>query len=169
VDELLDFQRIGVGGFALNRARFDLHALIAEQISIAAQSSRAHEITFDGSPRRFALDADRNRIAQVLSNLLSNAIKYSPSGGPIRVRTDVRRHAVRVSVRDSGVGIPESQRERMFTKFFRIESEEIEGIPGHGLGLAFCQEIVEAHDGTIGFEAAPGGGTIFWFELPVDD
>jgi signal transduction histidine kinase len=105
----------------------------------------------------------------VLSNLLSNAIKYSPKGGIVHVRLDVKRHAIRVSVQDSGIGIPESQREKMFTKFFRIESEEIEGIPGLGLGLAFCQEIVDAHDGAIGFDAAPGGGTIFWFELPVDE
>jgi signal transduction histidine kinase len=169
VDELLDFQRIGAGGFALDRTRFDLHDLIEEQISNASRSSRAHEISFESTPRRVAINADRNRIAQVLSNLLSNAIKYSPKGGVVRVRLDAKRNAIRVSIRDSGIGIPESQREKLFTKFFRIESEEVEGIPGLGLGLAFCQEIVEAHDGTIGFEAAPGGGTIFWFELPVDD
>ena len=98
---------------------------------------------------------DPNRLTQVIGNLLSNAIKYSPDGGEVEVRGQRSDGAVRISVRDEGIGIPISQQERIFTKFFRGDAGA-SGIGGAGLGLAFSREVVEAHGGRIGFSSAAG-------------
>jgi signal transduction histidine kinase len=167
VEDLLDFQRVGAGGFVLSRRRFDLIDLVEEQITKMEHTARIHDLVFDSPHENLVIDADRTRIAQVLSNLLSNAIKYSPGGGVVRIRTHLHRGSVRVSISDSGIGIPEEQRDSIFEKFFRIESEETAEIRGLGLGLALCREIIEAHGGSIGSDDADGGGTVFWFEVPL--
>ncbi|MBA2296711.1 MAG: ATP-binding protein [Actinobacteria bacterium] len=109
---------------------------------------------------------DPNRLAQVVGNLLSNAIKYSPKGGVVELIGESENGAVRVRVRDEGLGIADDQQSRIFTKFFRGEAGA-SGIGGTGLGLAVSREIVEAHGGRIGFESDAGTGSTFWLELPL--
>jgi len=168
VDDLLDSERIVGGGFALARTRFDLNDLIDEQIPKFATASNIHELVHVSPRETLMVEADRDRLAQVLWNLLSNAIKYSPEGGVVRIVSESSGDRVRVSISDSGIGIPEDQQDKVFTKFFRIESAETADIRGLGLGLTLCREIVAAHGGTIGFDSAPGAGAVFWFELPLD-
>lgn len=111
----------------------------------------------------FAFDPDL--VAQVLANLISNAIKFTPKGG--RVTVDARRDGARavVSVTDTGVGIPEEARARIFTPFERVANPL--RATGTGLGLAISKAIVERHGGTIRVESAPGRGSTFSFDLPV--
>jgi signal transduction histidine kinase len=167
VDDLLDFQRVAEGGFALSFDRFDLFELIEEQVSAHANASELHELMFEPVHDRLLIEADRQRIAQVLANLISNAIKYSPQGGPVRISAERGLDVVRVSVSDSGIGIRPEHQDKVFTKFFRVDSEDTAHIRGLGLGLALCRELVVAHGGTIGCDSAPGAGAIFWFELPA--
>lgn len=167
VDDLLGFEREGGGRVKLEHSRFDLRDLIREQVSALANASAIHELVLEPEYEELVVDADRDKVAQVLSNLLSNAIKYSPEGGPIRIDTERRRDRIRVSIADSGIGIPADQRDKVFTKFFRIESADTARIRGLGLGLALSREIVAAHGGTMGFESVPGAGSVFWFELPT--
>jgi signal transduction histidine kinase len=102
----------------------------------------------------------------VVANLLSNAIKYSPHGGVVRVAGNRNGKAVRVTVEDEGLGIPDELQREIFGKFVRGHATA-EGIEGSGLGLAISRSLVEAHGGRIDFESTKGKGSTFWFEIPT--
>lgn len=112
---------------------------------------------------------DPVRIEQVLTNLLVNAIRFSQPGTQVSVRTRPQqvagRPGVEVSVVDTGPGVPEPDRERVFEPYVRAANDERGG--GLGLGLAICKRIVDAHEGAIGVDDGPGGGSRFFFRLPV--
>ena len=167
VGDLVDVRRIEQGRLELDPQPFNLGALVEEQVRIFKGRSDRHTIQLDPASGPLVVRADRNRMAQVIANLLGNAVKYSPDGGVVEVEAAVRNGDVRVSVRDQGIGIPDADRPRIFTKFFR-GSAGAGGIGGMGLGLAVSREIVEAHGGRMGFESKVGSGSVFWFELSVN-
>ena len=113
------------------------------------------------------VNADRKRVLQVLTNLISNAAKFSPQDGTVEVCTTLSNGTVRVSVADRGSGIPESFRSRIFGRFAQADSAFTLQKGGTGLGLAICKRLIEAMGGRIGFEDRDGGGTVFYFELPL--
>jgi two-component system phosphate regulon sensor histidine kinase PhoR len=112
------------------------------------------------------VDAERDKVRQVLVNLVENAIKYSPDGGLIEVAVEQRRRVVRFSVRDQGLGIPTEEQDRIFEKFYRLDPAMTRGVGGTGLGLYICYELIDRMDGSIWVESAPGEGSTFFFELP---
>jgi PAS domain S-box-containing protein len=111
--------------------------------------------------------ADRSRLLQVLANLLDNAVKYSPGGTPVELRVDGTDGRVLFSVLDRGLGIPPSERERVFEKFVRLDPELARGVGGTGLGLYICRELVGLMGGHIWADARAGGGSTFVVELPA--
>jgi len=121
-------------------------------------------------PKRFPIvDADQDRVAQVLRNLLDNAIKYSPQGGVIVVRGKVREDEVVISIADQGIGIAPEHLNRLFEKFFRVKSGPGRHIVGSGLGLPIARTIVESHGGRIWAESQVGQGTTLYFTLPLQE
>src|SRR5262249_25566550 len=100
VEDLLDVERLGAAGMALRRTHFDLTELVREQVAALENTTRRHELVVDLPSAGLVVDADRERIAQVLSNLISNGIKYSPAGGPIRIQVAVGGTSFRVAVSD---------------------------------------------------------------------
>jgi signal transduction histidine kinase len=165
VDDFLDVQGIEEHRLRLARDPVDVSDLLREQVRLFAGQSARHRLELVVPEDPLIVSGDGNRLAQVVANLLSNAIKYSPDGGVIDVIAE-ERDGVVVSVRDCGLGIPEEQHERIFTKFFR-GTAAASGIAGTGLGLAFARAVVEAHGGRIGFTSAAGAGSTFWIELPT--
>lgn len=165
LEDFLDVQRIEHEGVDLATERVDLATLLDEQVQLYAAQSPKHRLAVELEERPLTVRADPGRLAQVVGNLLSNAIKYSPEGGTVQLVATRSAGGVRIAVRDEGLGIPEDQQSRIFTKFFRGDAGAT-GITGTGLGLAVSREIVEAHGGSIGFDSDPGEGTTFWLELP---
>lgn len=172
IEQLLSYSRAERGAQELDLHPFDLAALV-EQVAetVRTASAASPRITVEpeeGLPRVFA---DASRIAQVIENLLNNAVKFTPLDGNIRVRLRQRipEHAVEVEVGDTGIGIPEEQRERIFDRFYQVDSTSARRYGGIGLGLALVREILDAHHRRIEVEGAPGRGTTFRFSLPVAD
>jgi signal transduction histidine kinase len=166
LNDLLDLQRIEEAGVQLTREELDLSKLLEAQVVLYSAQSDRHQLELE-SDDGCNVEADRDRLAQVIGNLISNAIKYSPDGGVVRIEARRLHSRVRVAVRDEGMGIPAAQQRQIFTKFFRGDAGRRLGIGGTGLGLALSRDIVEAHDGHMGFESGEGRGSTFWFDLPL--
>jgi PAS domain S-box-containing protein len=134
-------------------------------------------LTFEAPKRLPPVAADEQQLRQVLVNLVENAVKYSPDGGPVEVRVSRGERGVRWAVSDRGLGIPASERRRVFEKFYRLDPNMTRGIGGTGLGLYICRELVRRLDGRIWVEGnvadgepnGSGKGSTFFIEIPVAD
>jgi signal transduction histidine kinase len=166
LDDFLSVQQLEEGRLHLRSDPFDLAALLRQQTELYSAHSTDHEVVLDLEQRSLPLAGDEGRMAQVVGNLLSNAIKYSPEGGRVTVVGSQDGERVVLRVRDEGIGIPDGEQGRVFTKFFRGDAAA-RGIAGSGLGLAFARAVVEAHGGSIGFTSVEGQGTTFAVELPA--
>ena len=166
LDEFLDVQRIEEGRMGLSRELVDMTRVLHEQTELYTAQSRQHHLELRVEEPRLTVYGDAGRLGQVVGNLLSNAIKYSPDGGPVEIVGDRVDGSVRILVRDRGVGIPQEQQRRIFTKFYRGDAAA-SGITGTGLGLAFARAVVEAHGGQIDFRSRAGSGSEFWIDLPA--
>ena len=113
------------------------------------------------------VQADSDGLRQVLVNLVENAVKYSPGGGRVDLEITTEDGRARFAVRDRGLGIPPSEHERIFEKFFRLDPNLSRGVGGTGLGLYISREIVRRMGGRLRVESEPGAGSTFLFELPV--
>jgi len=111
---------------------------------------------------------DVNYIDQVISNLIDNAIKYTPSGGKVEVKVEDNEKTVKVSVKDTGIGIAKEDLPRIFERFYRGEKSRNLSLGGIGLGLSIVKHIVEAHGGKVGVESEIGKGSTFYFTLPKE-
>ncbi|MBE7170174.1 MAG: PAS domain-containing protein [Williamsia sp.] len=165
INDLLDTTKILEQQLPLNRERFNINELIRQRAEDHQHMSPGHTITLDLCDDAL-VQADQERIGQVLTNLISNAIKYSPKGGEVRVSCKARQDGVLVSVQDHGVGIPKQMQEKVFERFFRVPDVQVRNYPGMGLGLYITAGIIHRHGGTIWVESEPGKGATFHFTLP---
>ena len=162
---LLDVSRSGNGSLPLEFQTVDLTALVEEAVASAQAGTNRHEIRSAASPSPTLAVVDPARIEQVLANLLDNAIKYSPRGGLILADvTQPGPGTVRISVTDSGVGVPDGERGHMFDRFSRLHDPSV---PGLGLGLYISRRLIELHGGTLTAEFPPEGGTRILATLPT--
>jgi len=144
-----------------------MNELIERQIKELKYLSRTHDLLFKPGKLK-NVKADKERIAQVITNFLTNAIKYSPKGGKVVIASKEIGGGVRVSVKDSGMGIPDELQEKIFDRFFRINNPAVQTFPGMGIGLYIAQNIIQRHKGRIGVESKTGKGSEFYFFIPYD-
>jgi PAS domain S-box-containing protein len=167
VNEILLASQLDAGRLDMASEPFDASDLLERVV----ESVRTHlpprvELQIAGGDSVPPVDADRDKVRQVLVNLLENAIKYSPDGGLIEVGVEPGSSVVRFYVRDEGLGIPTDEQARIFEKFYRLDPDMTRGVGGTGLGLYICSELVERMRGRIWVESNPGEGSTFLFELP---
>jgi signal transduction histidine kinase len=169
VDDLLTVARAESGAFTLHPTDADLETIATDAVASARASAAAKDVTIDVQTAPAPLRADVTRIAQAVDNLLSNAVKFTPPEGRVLVRVDPRPElgSIVMEVADSGIGIPEADRTRLFERFYRAPGATQAAIPGTGLGLTITKAIVEAHGGSIRIEDGLDGGTAFVVVLPV--
>jgi signal transduction histidine kinase len=173
IDEFLDLTRIEAGQLRLNLEPLDIHAVVDHTAGHWRAQAHERRIELLLAAQHAVVRGDAARLHFVLDNLLSNAMKYTPAGGGIRIDAGLvaGRQVLRVSVTDTGPGIPPELRRRVFEKFFRVEHHRPgsdRATRGVGIGLYLCQEIVRLHGGRIHCDAGDGGaGTCVSFELPT--
>jgi PAS domain S-box-containing protein len=155
----------------------DRLVLASEQVDVAdvarraIEAARAHapdelSLELEAPPTLVPVSTDRDKLRQVFGNLVANAIKYSPDAGRIEVRLEPRENRLRIAVRDEGVGIPQSEQQRIFEKFYRLPNV-INAVSGTGLGLYITRELVRHMGGSIWVESSEGIGSTFFVELPL--
>lgn len=146
----------------------DLNLLLLAVIEQFAPAANAKGITLAHHiPPGLSLQADQDRLIQVIFNLLDNAVKYTPEGGQVRVSAEAADHAAAVTIADSGPGIPAEDQAHIFDRFYRADSSRNRARGGFGLGLAIARRIVELHGGTIRVISQPGHGAQFIITLPA--
>ncbi len=168
INDILDLERLESGRLELTIRPHEAAAVVARAMDAVAGMARGRDVTLEAVPAQGRLQADEERVVQVLVNLLSNAVKFSPAGGRVRVEAAARDGSVEFRVSDQGRGIPESYKEIIFNRFQQVEASDSRQKGGSGLGLAICKAIVEQHGGTIGVDSEIGHGSTFWFRIPAE-
>jgi PAS domain S-box-containing protein len=170
VDDLLDVSRISRGRFELRRAPVELGSAVETAIE-GCQSlvaTRGHALTIDRPPESLRIEGDFARLAQVFANLISNSAKYTEPGGRIEVALSRSGSEAIVSVRDSGIGIPQESMDIVFDMFSQVQAHKLHAGGGLGIGLALVRSLVEMHGGSVAAHSeGPGRGSTFTVRLPL--
>jgi signal transduction histidine kinase len=168
IDEILDLSRIEKGKLAINHDDIEVHKVVSETLALLEPQARQYNIELLNNlpaDKDCVIRADRLRLKQVFINLLSNAIKYNANGGKVYVDSKFTADdTVRISIRDTGPGIPGDKLHKLFVPFERL-GNETNTIEGAGIGLSLSKQLVELMDGIIGVDSAPARGSTFYVEF----
>ena len=188
IKSLLDLSKLESGTMSLRRTSADCGGLVEEVVATLTPVARKREVHLvaEVASSLPSLHADVDRLRQVLNNLCENALKFTPSGGTVTVTAKsvllagedlggfgsalmapAQRPAIQLSVSDTGIGIPESERSRVFDAFYQVDSSSTREVGGTGLGLSIVKRLVDAHDGEIHVEANDPEGSRFVVTLPI--
>jgi signal transduction histidine kinase len=162
VDALLNVARLDTGDLTVSLVPTDVGSVVSDVVSSAPVSANGHRFVADVDVDGVVVQADPDKLRQVLDQLVSNAVKYSPDGGTVTVSARRVDDAVELAVADEGIGIPQSERERIFSKFYKAA-----GAQGTGLGLFIAQGLVREMGGRMWVDSEEGRGSRFAFELPL--
>jgi len=169
VNELLDIARLESGRATYNLESLDLNKEIAEMVELQRTTANEKGITvlYQPDPNSTVVTADKTKLEIVLTNFISNGIKYNRPAGSVTVSQETKGDKVEITIRDTGLGIPEDQQAKMFQKFFRVEHEDRANVQGTGLGMYVTKQFIEGMGGRLWFESVHGEGTAFHFTLPI--
>ncbi|MDR2110655.1 MAG: response regulator [Spirochaetaceae bacterium] len=175
INDILDMSKIEANKFELSCTDFDFEKMLRKVINVINFRMDEKHLDFTvhiGGNMPRVLHGDDQRLAQVITNLLSNAVKFTPEPGSIRLEAEQEQEedglcTLRISVADTGIGITEEQKPRLFSSFEQADSSTSRKFGGTGLGLSISKRIVEMMDGSIWVESAPGKGAVFSFRVKV--
>ena len=166
ISDLFDDTKVKEGKLDLRPEYFDFNMLVRDVTEEVQHTTKQHKIIsrLEGIPKIYA---DKQRLRQVIINMLTNAIKYSPRATHIDVATQSSERSVTLSVRDFGFGIPKEAQSKIFTRFYRVKSKQLDTYPGLGLGLYISADIVQRHGGSMEVKSRVGKGSCFTVTLPI--
>ena len=167
VTALLNVSRIESGEIDVERAPIRIEEVIEGVVATFSGASNEHTLRVEG-PTDAVVLGDGGKLTEVLGNLVDNAIKYSPKGGEVVIRCVPRPGELEVRVQDSGLGVPELELPKLFTRFHRVRRPEYEDIRSTGLGLYLVRQYMEHMGGSVGVESVEGAGSTFHFSVPLD-
>lgn len=167
INDFLDIQRMESGRQSYEFGPVAIAPLLHDAITVFINDAARHTFVVESVEELPIIQADIDRIRQVLINLVSNAVKYSPQGGRITLGARQSASEIVVWVADEGVGIPPGALPRLFSKFYRVDSRDTRSIGGTGLGLSLVKKIIEAHEGRVWVESTVDVGSTFFFTLPI--
>jgi len=169
IEELLELRSVRDGRMSLTHLPTDVGAIVRQAVTrnLAYAKGKGIELRMEFGPELPAILADDLKLMQVLDNLIGNAIKFSPAATRVVVRTHREDSHILCEVADQGPGIADEDRNKLFVEYARLRNKPTGNETSTGLGLAICHEMVTLHGGEIGARNNPGGGTIFWFRLPL--
>ncbi|MED3549285.1 two-component system histidine kinase PnpS [Cytobacillus praedii] len=167
IQDLLDLSKMEQLGFHLSIQQHNIRTTLEEVIAILHKKADEKEIKlqFEADKESILIEGDADRLKQVFLNLVSNAISYTPEGGHVFLRLSESASSIFVEVKDTGIGMEQSEVPRIFERFYRVDKARSRNSGGTGLGLAIVKHIVEAHKGTIIVTSQVGKGTTFLIEL----
>jgi signal transduction histidine kinase len=168
VNELLDLGKIESGRMALHLAAVPVQTVVESVQLMIEPQIRAGDLRLevDADDPTLVFHADPDRVEQIVLNLLSNAVKFTPPRGTVRIRVTAEPDLIRLSVEDTGVGIPADKLEAVFEAFFQVEASRSRVYGGTGLGLAISRQLARAMGGDLTVKSAPGEGSTFSLSLP---
>ncbi|WP_316835464.1 ATP-binding protein [Pedobacter nutrimenti] len=166
INGFLNISRLESGKIQLHKDNFQLDMLIKDIVEETTHIDDGHILSLSNC-QPVNIYADRDKIGSVISNLLSNAVKYSPKGKRIEINCEIKQAEVQVSITDEGIGIQQADVDKLFQRFYRVESNHTQNISGFGIGLYLSAEIVQRHGGKIWVESKSGHGSTFFFTLPL--
>lgn len=172
ISDLLDVSKIEAGKIQLNKQPVDIAKLSSEVVTFLQGFVKDKDIAFETKTEESLplVQADHDKVTQVLTNLIGNAIKFTPHGGAIFVSANKIEGFIRVDVKDTGIGIPASDIKKIFDKFYQVSgADKRVKAKGTGLGLSIAKGIIEKHGGVIWVESEVGKGSCFSFTLPIDN
>jgi PAS domain S-box-containing protein len=170
INDILDFSKIEAGKLEMERLDFDLYQAIEDVVQLLAPRAHAKQLELVcriDARLPSAISGDPYRLRQVLTNLLANALKFTDVGEVVVDVALPEPNQMRISVRDTGIGISADARTRLFTAFAQADGSTTRRFGGSGLGLVISRHLVELMGGTIGVDSSPGEGSTFWFTLPL--
>jgi signal transduction histidine kinase len=165
VEELLDFSRMQSGRFTLNVRPFDVAKILSSAVDMYVELASKHdvEVLFTPAKREITVNGDPDRIKQVFINIIDNAVKYTTDKGQVLIEEVLEDGCVKITVKDTGVGIPAQDIDRVKEKFYKANNS----VRGSGIGLAVADEIIKQHQGLLFLESTEGVGTTVTVVLPV--
>ncbi len=166
VNDILDLSKAESGNLELFYELFNSKAIIQETLSVLDGMLLKKNINIELYLCDCQLRADSSKFKQIMYNILSNAIKFTPENGKIKICSELIDQHLKVEVEDTGIGIAEKNREKVFVKFKQLESSYTKKQDGTGLGLSLTKKLIELHNGYIDFESELNKGSKFWFVLP---
>lgn len=170
INDFLNVSRLQTGKFEIEKKEVDLAKLTGEEVAQLKDTAKSKQITIEyKAPIDLApIQADANKLRQVIMNFIDNALYYSPAGTTVRVLLQREAESLVLKVIDAGMGVPAAEQANLFSKFFRATNARKQRPDGTGIGLYMAKKVIVGHGGTVVFESAEGKGSTFGFSLPIE-